>query len=190
MRNLKIAVKVNLIPTKKIALLCTAMCAAMFAFSHNASALTIGDGHYVGLITHGNVGDNSRAPLLNHLIGMALGASDTFNGESFTRSMNNFGSLPTAVFGHNGTGTSVDLGNGGLYSYLWAHYGGPGGGTVKVWYVGDLSGTITIPGNDGHDLSGWTLFGPGAGVPDGGTTVMLLGAALGALGMARRFIKI
>jgi hypothetical protein len=30
--------------------------------------------------------------------------------------------------------------------------------------------------------------GGGTGVPDGGTTVMLLGAALGALGMARRFI--
>jgi hypothetical protein len=29
----------------------------------------------------------------------------------------------------------------------------------------------------------------GVGVPDGGTTVMLLGAALGALGMARRFLK-
>jgi hypothetical protein len=28
-----------------------------------------------------------------------------------------------------------------------------------------------------------------AGVPDGGATVMLLGAALGALGMARRFMK-
>jgi len=31
------------------------------------------------------------------------------------------------------------------------------------------------------------VFGPG--VPDGGTTVMLLGVALGALGMARRFTK-
>jgi hypothetical protein len=30
--------------------------------------------------------------------------------------------------------------------------------------------------------------GQGQGVPDGGTTVMLLGAALGALGMARRFL--
>jgi hypothetical protein len=28
----------------------------------------------------------------------------------------------------------------------------------------------------------------GSQVPDGGTTVMLLGAALGALGMARRYI--
>ena len=32
--------------------------------------------------------------------------------------------------------------------------------------------------------------GPGGGtIPDGGTTVMLLGAALGALGMARRFLR-
>ena len=62
---------------------------------------------------------------------------------------------------------------------------------LEVWYVGDLSGTITIPGVDGqYGLSGWTLFGPGGqGVPDGGTTVMLLGAALSALGMARRYIK-
>jgi VPDSG-CTERM motif len=30
---------------------------------------------------------------------------------------------------------------------------------------------------------------PGVGVPDGGTTVMLLGAGLGALGMVRRFLK-
>jgi hypothetical protein len=32
--------------------------------------------------------------------------------------------------------------------------------------------------------------GNGTSVPDGGTTVMLLGAALGVLGMARRFLKI
>ena len=58
---------------------------------------------------------------------------------------------------------------------------------AEVWYVGNLSGVITIPG-DG--LSGWTLFGPGiaGAVPDGGTTVMLLGAALGVLGVARRFL--
>ena len=32
-------------------------------------------------------------------------------------------------------------------------------------------------------------FGDPAGVPDGGATAMLLGAALGSLGMARRFLK-
>ena len=30
---------------------------------------------------------------------------------------------------------------------------------------------------------------PPTGVPDGGATVLLLGTALGALGMARRFLK-
>ena len=51
-------------------------------------------------------------------------------------------------------------------------------------------GTITIPATaGGYGLSGWTLFTAGGppGVPDGGTTAMLLGTSLGALGMARRF---
>jgi hypothetical protein len=34
------------------------------------------------------------------------------------------------------------------------------------------------------------LMPPVVSVPDGGATIMLLGAALGALGMARRFLKI
>jgi protein with PEP-CTERM/exosortase system signal len=38
------------------------------------------------------------------------------------------------------------------------------------------------------EYSGFAAEGPGT-VPDGGATVMLLGAALGALGMARRFLK-
>jgi hypothetical protein len=38
------------------------------------------------------------------------------------------------------------------------------------------------------NVTGYAANG-GAQVPDGGTTVMLLGAALGALGMARRFLK-
>jgi hypothetical protein len=60
-----------------------------------------------------------------------------------------------------------------------------------VWDVGNLSGNISIHSiGFGHGLSGWALFtaaGGGGAVPDGGTTAMLLGAALGALGMVRRF---
>ena len=43
--------KINLIPSKKLALLSAAFCAVMLAFNHNASAvtnLTIGDGHELG----------------------------------------------------------------------------------------------------------------------------------------------
>ena len=47
----------------------------------------------------------------------------------------------------------------------------------------------TSPANaaNGASVTGFAATG-GSRVPDGGTTVMLLGAALGALGMARRFI--
>ena len=46
-----------------------------------------------------------------------------------------------------------------------------------------------IDNNIGAPNTGFTAEGSsGAHIPDGGTTVMLLGAALGALGMARRFI--
>ena len=41
-----------------------------------------------------------------------------------------------------------------------------------------------------RDISHISFFGsPGGGVPDGGATVMLLGAGLGALGMVRRYLK-
>jgi hypothetical protein len=189
---------INLIPTKKLAMLSMVLCAVTLAFSHNAKALTIGDNQELGKIFFGiPSGDADRTAYTNHLIGMALGTQDNALGQHFIRSNNSFGALPTAVFALNGTGTTVNLGTGHLYSYLFAKYDGPNGG-VEVWYVGNLSGIITIPGvgfpkrpgGQGYGLSGWTLFGPGQqGVPDGGTTVMLLGAALGSLGMARRFLK-
>jgi hypothetical protein len=51
------------------------------------------------------------------------------------------------------------------------------------------SGTVTFD-NPVKGISHIDFFGsPGGSVPDGGTTVMLLGTALGSLGMARRFLK-
>jgi hypothetical protein len=121
---------------------------------------------------------------------MAVGTTDVPLGQTFHRSKNDFGALPIAVFDQNGAGRTIDLGAGGLYSYLFVKYNGPRNYGAQVWYVGNLSGIIRIPVSAGkHGVSGWTLFGPGGGqVPDGDTTVMLLGAALGALGMARRFL--
>jgi len=187
----------NLIPTRKLALLCTAFCAAMLAFSNNAKALTIGDSHELGFVNFGiPSSEQDRANYTNHLIGMALGTQDDAMGQHFTRSNHSFGPLPTAVVVTPTVTTpnptaliSINLGAGGLYTYLFAKYDGPNYGS-EVWYVGDLSGIITIPGFAGrYGLSGYTLFGPGGqGVPDGGTTAMLLGAALSVLGVARRYI--
>jgi hypothetical protein len=190
MCNMKFPMKLKMIPSKKLAVLSAAFCAVMLAFSTNASALTIGDAQELGFVQFGiPSGDDARTTYVNHLIGMALGTSDVADGQTYFRSNNSFSPLPTAVFALNGTSTTIDLGS-GLYTYLFAKYDGPNYGS-EVWYVGNLSGIITIPATGGgYGLSGWTLFGPGGtpGVPDGGATVMLLGAALGALGMARRYI--
>jgi len=48
------------------------------------------------------------------------------------------------------------------------------------------SGTVSF--TSGRNISHISFFACAGAVPDGGTTVMLLGAALGALGMARRFL--
>ncbi len=51
------------------------------------------------------------------------------------------------------------------------------------------SGDVTLA-DFNKNISFVEFFGsPGGAVPDGGTTVMLLGAALGALGMARRYLR-
>jgi hypothetical protein len=189
--------KLKMIPTNKLAMLSAAFCAVMLALSQNASALTFGDANDLGQVLFGiPAGDDNRTAYVNHLIDMVPGTSDSGLGQTFHRSLANpgpgFPNYPDAVFALNGTGTTIDLGT-GLYSYLLAKYDGPNAGS-EVWYVGDLSGIITIPAvglaGQRYGLSGWTLFGPGTppGVPDGGTTVMLLGAALGALGIARRYI--
>ena len=200
----KAAMKINGVLTGKVILLLGIGCAVLLASATGANAypvslppsinLTIGDQHELGLVD-GNIpnGNGVRRNYVNHLIGMALGTHDVAFGNDFFRSNNSFSPLPQAVLAGlvNGTSTTINLGS-GLYTYLFANYSGQqrdgvGSNFAEVWYVGNLSGVITIPGTG---LSGWTLFGPGiaGAVPDGGTTVMLLGAALGVLGVARRFL--
>jgi hypothetical protein len=191
--------KINIIPINKLALLSAALCAFMLAFTPNAKALEFDEA--VGTVTPGAPASEAQeASYINFMIGLGLGVTDTFDGQTITRSNNVFANLPTAdatgavrndsPVDDNGL-VSIDLGAVGTYSYLYAKYDGQNDLT-QVWYVGDLGGVITIPfdGPNGHAISHYTLFpGPGGQVPDGGTTVMLLGTALGALGMARRFLK-
>jgi hypothetical protein len=167
--------------------LCTVACAAFLAFGHSASALSVGDSHELGFLWPGGPsGNQNNVTYVNHLLGMALNTIDIANGQIYSRSNNAFSPLPTAVWALNGTGTTINLGAGGVYTYLFASYSGLG---AEVWYVGDLQGVITIPGIFNLcGLTKWTLFGPGgAGVPDGGVTAMLLGVALGTLGICRHF---
>jgi hypothetical protein len=199
--------KTNLIVYRKIALLAACVCAVVvLAPSHEAQAtrlpmpaaisLGIGDQQELGTVVHGTPqGDQFITQYVNAMIGLPLGGSTHViigpHDNLVSRSMNNFGSLPgPATLALRGSGTMIDLGTQGTYAYLFAHYGGPGGGTNEVWFVGNLSGLISIPQiGFGHGLSGWALFtAGGVGVPDGGATLMLLGAALAVLGISRRFL--
>ena len=119
---------------------------------------------------------------------MACGSTDNDLDQTFTRSLNfPLASLPVAVFALNGGGTTINLGTTN-YTYLFAKYDGPNYGS-EVWYIDGLTGTITIPATGGgFGLSGWTLFtgSPTQTVPDGGTTLMLLGASLATVELLRR----
>jgi hypothetical protein len=204
--------KINIIPTNKLAILSAVACAVMLAFTNNARADTTlgffdpntltGDTHVVGTVTDGSpASDAAHATYINFLITLGLNTTQThtfpqpLGTQTFYRTTNTFGSLPqaSATGAVSGTSTSIDLNVLGTFTYLFAKYDGQNDQSV-VWNISGLTGILTIPavGPNGLGLSGWTLFGPTGtpGVPDGGTTVMLLGAALGALGMARRFLKI
>ena len=195
--------KINLTPIKKLAMLTMVFCAVMFTFSQNASADTIlgflpGDTHVVGTVTPVSPANPSdQVDYINFMIALLPGTSGDFHNpphtNHITRSNNLFASLPTAgpPGSVSGGGTSIDLNTRGTFTYLFAKYDGQNDTSV-VWNISGLTGMLTIPLNGplGYGLSGWVLFNPtGTGVPDGGSAVMLLGAALGALGMARRFLK-
>jgi hypothetical protein len=191
--------KINIIPINKLAMLSAAVCAVMLAFTHNTTAdttLGFNDQYVVGTITPGAPADPADvATYINFMTGLTPGDSGTFSGQTITRSTNLFGSLPQAsavgaVASAAPGMTTINLNAiGGTFTYLFAKYDGPNDNSV-VWNISGLTGILTIPtfGPLGYGLSGWILFGPTGTVPDGGTTVMLLGAALGALGMARRYL--
>ena len=165
-------------------LLALMVACASLGLASQVNALVIGDAHELGFVNFGiPSGDADRTIYVNHLIDQALGTTEAADGQTYTRSNNNFGPLADAVFDHNGTSLSIDVTG---FDYLFAKYDGPNYGS-EVWYVGDLSGVITIPAKGGkYGLSGWTLFtGSGDSVPDAGATASLLGVALMGLALLR-----
>jgi hypothetical protein len=175
-----------------------ALACIMGSVSHlSALPLTIGDSRDLGLINpkHPANPDDSE-DFVNILLGLSPGSGPTTIGaNTYTRTLNDplLGNYPDAVFsaefGENVT--DIPLGDDG-YLYLLAKYDGPNFGSV-VWYVGGLTGDITIPlfgSGEQFAVSHTYLFNPNGappnGVPDSGTTVMLLGTALACIGALRR----
>jgi hypothetical protein len=164
------------------------------------ATLTFGDAHELSLVLPGDPnGMQDRLSYVNFSILLALGATgdDIRSGKNnfITRTLNNFGALPTAVLAgfHNGNhqGTIDENKLGTTFEYLWAKYsGGDQASETFIWFIGNLNGIINIPtiGPNGRHLGSWSLFNPAKVVstPDGGATVALLGIALVSLEVLRR----
>jgi hypothetical protein len=92
-------------------------------------------------------------------------------------------------------GDDIDL-SGSTAKYVLAKYDGKNAGYV-LFAVADLENGI-LPGissplwgtGDQYAISHYTSFGGGTNVPDGGTTLTLLGLALAGLGAIRRAQKV
>jgi VPDSG-CTERM motif len=93
----------------------------------------------------------------------------SFNQTGSQQNANNGASLVTFTLTNSGT---------------WASAANVLAFNENNWLV---AAHIFLVGSNG--ITGFAAGPAGGTIPDGGTTVMLLGAALGALGMARRFIK-
>src|SRR5438477_505411 len=74
----------------KIPVLIGAVCAlVLLGVTAKASTLNFGDSRDLGEVLFGiPSGDQDRTDYVNHLVGMTPGTSDSFSGQSFTRSLN------------------------------------------------------------------------------------------------------
>jgi hypothetical protein len=98
------------------------------------------------------------------------------------------GSTPPAAYSSYPTFGDVDCLTlpVGDFTYLALHWGGTGGGHHQLFYIGDLTGSLEFCNLQGKNgLSWYSYFGP-RGVPDSGSTLILLGAALFGLMLFRR----
>jgi len=161
-----------------------------FAVASTAQALTFADA--LGTVVSGEpASPASEIVYINHLLGMGLNSTDSLGGHNYTHFAIDTSSLPAAVTGGS---TKDETGDNHVnvtgFLYLLGKYDGPNGGDY-IWYVGNLSGAQTIPttGFGRFDLSHWSLYNPGTSVPDGGTTMAMLGISLLGVEALRRKLK-
>ena len=164
----------------------------------------------------GNNGQAARdAAMTNTLLGMANSSQTGIWGDPndplYSRTTYNTTGFPaaTAVGAVLGSGivdggATLTITLTGTFQYLVVAYDGRNSGVAvfdihtlvagdqivlsRYAFPGDLHGDLVE--GDRYKMTSWTLLNPtgGQGVPDGGATVMLLGAALGTLGVVRRYL--
>jgi hypothetical protein len=181
----------------------------------NSMHWSTNDDYLIGTVIPGILGSGQAArdaAMTNTLLGMTLGdQTGTWGSTSdplYSRTTWDTTGYPAA------TATGAVLGSGipdggptltitllNTFTYLVVAYDGPNAG-VAVFDISSLAigdqivlARYARPDTGTHGdlvqdtfyrMTSWTLLNP-TSVPDGGATVMLLGVALGALGMVRRY---
>jgi hypothetical protein len=167
-----------------------------------AHAITLNDpgvvGAYQGALANAN--PTSETDLAQDLLDLLDGQTDPAGCNVSTDAGCMAASDPGVAGGDTYSGTLTLTANEGGDStgatYAIGKYDGVNGGYV-LFYLPDLGGpipTVSNPlwgatGTDQYALSHVRYFTSGTTVPDGGSTLILLGAALSGLGVARRFMK-
>ena len=173
------------------------ICLGMLPLTSNAILLDLSNA--LGRVVDG-VAANATADeaMVNAIIARANGVASTYDvaGKTYTVLNDPAPLLPSfASFvsgGAVGGDNQVNLGLGG-YEYLSIKYDGAQG-SLLIWDIASLTGIVDVLGTDlGKGANNYNLFNASrtpTGVPDGGMTVMLLGAGLSVLGIGRRLVKI
>jgi len=153
---------------------------------------------YQGL-NGGNV-DNDPSSNLSFLNGVI----NNWNGVPKTPAMGAAtltGSTEASGFSGNGQGTFGFTGVSGAFDYVVLHFGnGATGGSPGGWWQAFFIGgenlstlTFTVPTVNQESVGGISsarfFNGNGVTVPDGGMTLILLGAAVSGLALMRRLVK-
>jgi hypothetical protein len=200
--------KTNTVPLNRFALIAIAVCVAMVGFTQNAAANRVNlppqPAHLlqpVQFFTNSPIGSGTDENTFLQGQGLLPGTSQFLgkreDGGGFENGAINISQFVTVTelsgntweisWNLTGSGFTLDgvlikdgrvQGQGQLYRFY--------GVSADEALIG--SGTVTFD-NPVRDISHISFFGSPGGVPDGGATVMLLGAGLGALGMVRRYLK-
>lgn len=151
--------------------------------------VTVSGGTTVVAAPASDLGDFGTTTVLNWL------TSDIANYNSLTSSAL---PAPTTISsgllnqtsGTGGTSINIDVTG---FDYLFLHWGGKGGGWAQAFYVGGSSGDYTFDNSaigTNPTVGGLSFYSYyGVNVPDGASTVILLGSALIGMAAAVRLFK-
>jgi hypothetical protein len=175
--------------------------ALALALASNAHAISINDPGVVGTVTDGAPSSIADEVIyVNTLLGLAANVTQTISGELYKTSSTDYTGTVTdeGAIKKNTTDAGFSLTVSG-FEWVLAKYDGQNGGSILFHLDG---GTMTLPdasdplwvnkAGQGYGISHWTGFGPSdddtppPSVPDAGSTLAMIGAAMTGLSLLRR----